>query len=113
MGDKVEPRKQFIEKHATRRALPRCLDGAAEPSMAEAETEHLDALTGASRSASSTQEMRSSYLDYAMSVIVGRALPDVRDGLKPVHRRVLYAMHDLGPAAEPALPQVRRSSSAR
>ena len=42
------------------------------------------------------QEMRQSYLDYAMSVIVGRALPDVRDGLKPVHRRVLYAMHELG-----------------
>jgi DNA gyrase subunit A len=42
------------------------------------------------------EEMRSSYLDYAMSVIVGRALPDVRDGLKPVHRRVLYAMHDAG-----------------
>ena len=41
-------------------------------------------------------EMRQSYLDYAMSVIVGRALPDVRDGLKPVHRRVLYAMHVLG-----------------
>ena len=41
------------------------------------------------------QEMRRSYLDYAMSVIVGRALPDVRDGLKPVHRRVLYAMHEL------------------
>ncbi len=41
-------------------------------------------------------EMRTSYLDYAMSVIVGRALPDVRDGLKPVHRRVLYAMHELG-----------------
>ncbi|MBA2343046.1 MAG: DNA gyrase subunit A, partial [Thermoleophilaceae bacterium] len=40
--------------------------------------------------------MRSSYLDYAMSVIVGRALPDVRDGLKPVHRRVLYAMHEAG-----------------
>src|SRR5210317_2165109 len=40
-------------------------------------------------------EMRTSYLEYAMSVIVGRALPDVRDGLKPVHRRVLYAMHDL------------------
>ncbi|MGL4231317.1 MAG: DNA gyrase subunit A, partial [Casimicrobium sp.] len=39
-------------------------------------------------------EMRSSYLDYAMSVIVGRALPDVRDGLKPVHRRVLYGMHE-------------------
>ncbi len=42
------------------------------------------------------EEMRSSYLDYAMSVIVGRALPDVRDGLKPVHRRVLYAMHESG-----------------
>lgn len=41
-------------------------------------------------------EMRGAYLDYAMSVIVGRALPDVRDGLKPVHRRVLYAMYDLG-----------------
>ena len=41
-------------------------------------------------------EMQHSYLDYAMSVIVGRALPDVRDGLKPVHRRVLYAMHELG-----------------
>ncbi len=45
------------------------------------------------------EEMRSSYLDYAMSVIVGRALPDVRDGLKPVHRRVLYAMQQLGLAA--------------
>ena len=43
-------------------------------------------------------EMRRSYLDYAMSVIVGRALPDVRDGLKPVHRRVLYAMHELSNA---------------
>ncbi len=42
------------------------------------------------------EEMRSSYLDYAMSVIVGRALPDVRDGLKPVHRRVLYSMHESG-----------------
>ena len=42
------------------------------------------------------EEMKSSYIDYAMSVIVARALPDVRDGLKPVHRRVLYGMHDLG-----------------
>jgi DNA gyrase subunit A len=41
-------------------------------------------------------EMRRSYLDYAMSVIVGRALPDVRDGLKPVHRRILFGMHELG-----------------
>ena len=49
-------------------------------------------------------EMRSSYLDYAMSVIVSRALPDVRDGLKPVHRRILYAMNDMG---------IRRSSPHR
>ena len=41
-------------------------------------------------------QMRDAYLDYAMSVIVARALPDARDGLKPVHRRILYAMHDLG-----------------
>ena len=56
----------------------------------------LEALTGRIEERELTQEMRSSYLDYAMSVIVGRALPDVRDGMKPVHRRVLYAMHDLG-----------------
>lgn len=43
-----------------------------------------------------SKEMRTSFLDYAMSVIVSRALPDVRDGMKPVHRRILYAMHDLG-----------------
>ena len=41
-------------------------------------------------------EMKSAYIDYSMSVIVSRALPDVRDGLKPVHRRVLYGMHQLG-----------------
>jgi len=48
------------------------------------------------RSISIDEEMRASYLDYAMSVIVARALPDARDGLKPVHRRILYAMHDMG-----------------
>ena len=42
------------------------------------------------------EEMRSAYIDYSMSVIVSRALPDVRDGLKPVHRRVLYGMYELG-----------------
>ncbi|MFC3886290.1 DNA gyrase subunit A [Bacillus songklensis] len=47
-----------------------------------------------------SQEMKSSFLDYAMSVIVSRALPDVRDGLKPVHRRILYAMNDLGMTAD-------------
>ena len=53
-------------------------------------------------------EMRKSYLDYAMSVIIGRALPDVRDGLKPVHRRVLYAMYDLGNAYNKAYKKSAR-----
>src|SRR5215218_4035352 len=66
------------------------------------EASGLDALTGRIEERELIQEMRSSYLDYAMSVIVGRALPDVRDGLKPVHRRVLYAMHDL--ALQPNRP---------
>src|ERR1044071_3052963 len=48
------------------------------------------------------EEMKRSYLDYAMSVIIGRALPDARDGLKPVHRRILYAMHELGLAPNKA-----------
>ena len=47
-------------------------------------------------SISIADEMRTSYLDYAMSVIVSRAIPDLRDGLKPVHRRILYAMSELG-----------------
>ena len=51
------------------------------------------------------QEMRSSFLDYAMSVIVSRALPDVRDGLKPVHRRILYAMHEAG--LQPNRPRLK------
>jgi DNA gyrase subunit A len=54
------------------------------------------------------EEMRTSYLDYSMSVIVGRALPDVRDGLKPVHRRVLYAMQDLGNSAGKAYKKSAR-----
>ncbi len=59
------------------------------------------------------QEMRSSYLDYAMSVIVGRALPDVRDGLKPVHRRVLYSMYESGLQPGAAAPQVRERRGRR
>ena len=54
------------------------------------------------------EEMRSSYLDYAMSVIVARALPDVRDGLKPVHRRILYAMHELSLAPNQAYKKSAR-----
>ena len=52
-------------------------------------------------------EMRRSYMDYAMSVIIGRALPDVRDGLKPAHRRVIYGMRLMGLAIEPVVSQVR------
>ncbi len=54
------------------------------------------ARVGSVRNVSIDTEMRTAYLDYAMSVIVARALPDARDGLKPVHRRILYAMHDMG-----------------
>jgi DNA gyrase subunit A len=54
------------------------------------------------------QQMRSAYLDYAMSVIVARALPDARDGLKPVHRRILYAMHDMGIGAGSAYKKSAR-----
>ena len=53
-------------------------------------------------------EMKNSYLSYAMSVIVSRALPDVRDGLKPVHRRILYSMNELG-----ITPQGQYRKSAR
>ncbi len=63
---------------------------------------------GTVRSVSINEEMRGSYLDYAMSVIVARAIPDARDGLKPVHRRILYAMHDMGLG-----PAVKYRKSAR
>ena len=56
----------------------------------------LDTFSGNIQPQSIEDEIKESFLSYAMSVIVSRALPDVRDGLKPVHRRVLYAMHDLG-----------------
>src|ERR1700759_4533672 len=68
----------------------------------------LEALTGNVEDRGLEQEMRSSYLDYAMSVIVGRALPDVRDGLKPVHRRVLYAMSEAG--LQPGRPRTKSSA---
>ncbi len=63
---------------------------------------------GTVRPVSINEEMRGSYLDYAMSVIVARAIPDARDGLKPVHRRILYAMHDMGLG-----PSVKYRKSAR
>src|SRR5260370_23108785 len=55
---------------------------------------------GVIRSVNIDEQMRESYLDYAMSVIVARALPDARDGLKPVHRRILFAMYDTGLRAD-------------
>ena len=58
-------------------------------------------------------EMKRSYMDYAMSVIIGRALPDVRDGLKPAHRRVLYGMRQMGLASAIAATASAPRSSAR
>ena len=58
-------------------------------------------------------EMRSSFLDYAMSVIIARALPDARDGLKPVHRRILYAMHQLKNTHAQPLQEVRPRGGGR
>ena len=64
------------------------------------------------RPVSITEEMKKSYLDYAMSVIVARALPDARDGLKPVHRRILYSMHENGHTRGQAIRQIARAWSA-
>ncbi len=58
-----------------------------------------------------SQEMQTSFMDYAMSVIVARALPDARDGMKPVHRRILYAMNDLGMTADKATKNQRELSA--
>ena len=55
------------------------------------------------------EEMKNSYINYAMSVIIGRALPDARDGLKPVHRRVLYGMHEGGHTSEKKFSKSARS----
>ncbi|WP_249685602.1 DNA gyrase subunit A, partial [Bacillus velezensis] len=56
-----------------------------------------------------TEEIETSFLDYAMSVIVSHALPDVRDGLKPVHRRILYGMQELGNTADKAYKKSARN----
>ncbi len=63
---------------------------------------------GQTRQINIEQEMRDSFLDYAMSVIISRALPDARDGLKPVHRRILYAMHDMGIRSDSAYKKCAR-----
>ena len=85
MGDEVEPRRALHRAERAGGEEPRCLSSTqARSGAGRVENRELD------------QEVRTSFLDYAMSVIVSRALPDVRDGLKPVHRRVLYAMHEAG-----------------
>src|SRR5512137_220521 len=68
----------------------------AEPETTGATPEPVKQIIGTVQMADIDETMRSAYLDYAMSVIVARALPDARDGLKPVHRRILYAMQDMG-----------------
>jgi DNA gyrase subunit A len=70
--------------------------------MAEEE----NALDSRIKSAKLGDQMRNSFLNYAMSVIVARALPDVRDGLKPVHRRILYGMNELGVTPDKAHKKV-------
>ena len=96
MGDKVEPRREFIEENARAR-FPRHLRTSIAPWRSS------DVISGGNiEPRGLEEEMRSSYLDYAMSVIVGRALPDARDGLKPVHRRVLYGDERARPEARTA-----------
>ena len=65
--------------------------------------------TGTVLNRSLNDEMKTSYINYAMSVIIGRALPDARDGLKPVHRRVLYGMHEGGHTADKKFSKSARS----
>ena len=64
--------------------------------MAKAKQKQSNTEAGHIKSREIVEEMKESYIDYAMSVIISRALPDVRDGLKPVHRRILYTMNDMG-----------------
>jgi DNA gyrase subunit A len=78
-----------------RRASPRNHRARCRVAAAKFKTRIMDQFAKETLPISLEEEMRRSYLDYAMSVIVGRALPDVRDGLKPVHRRALYSMHEL------------------
>jgi DNA gyrase subunit A len=71
-------------------------------------TQEIDMSNSSVRQVNIGQEMRDAYLDYAMSVIVARALPDARDGLKPVHRRILYAMYDMGIRSDSAYKKSAR-----
>ena len=106
MGDAGRAAASFHRSrtHAT------CASWMSRPPMADLINEPLGG--GRIESRELEQEMRTSYLDYAMSVIVGRALPDVRDGLKPVHRRVLFGMHEAGLQPNRPYKKSRRAPSA-
>ena len=80
--------------------------------VTEPETNSAASSFGRVRDTDIDREMRNAYLDYAMSVIVSRALPDARDGLKPVQRRILYVMYDTG-ARHRSLPQERARGGRR
>ena len=115
MGDDVERRKHFIQHQRQRRPLPRHLSDSApdRPMTRHHRARRRRRRRPADRRSAGIEpieiqdEMERSFLDYAMSVIVSRALPDVRDGLKPVHRRILWDMHDAGLPARPPVREVR------
>ena len=116
MGDDVDGRKHFIQTEREGRPLPRHLRNTTmsdtTPPSDDGETPDepiVDDATilgyGSIEPIEIQEEMERSFLDYSMSVIVSRALPDVRDGLKPVHRRILWGMHDIG--ARPDRPVMK------
>ena len=97
MGDRVEPRRDSSSATRTTSSSWTSMTLPGITGASEATRMTIDTLDGGRiEPRELAEEMRSSYLDYAMSVIVGRALPDVRDGLKPVHRRVLFSMNESG-----------------
>lgn len=99
-SDDVDPKKKKNTEETSEEETSQATEAKAETSQSGGKEPPVQAEiisnAGAFDMREVTKEMEESYLDYAMSVIVSRALPDVRDGLKPVHRRILYAMHELG-----------------